>query len=143
METLQSSPRETLCCSLLTSLSDPVFTPDPDQTSPGVQTTPLIWTSEGEWRGRGRTHTCILTPDSCWSSLPPAHPSSRPLPAALYPLLILSRHYYFVAQGSLKLRAILLPQPLECWHCRMCCLCLSTPNPIDLKTKISFSLTHF
>lgn len=114
METLQSSPA-ILCRSLLTSLSDPVFTPVPDQTSPGVQTTPPIWTSEagGERKGKGEP-TLPLT--SAVSLLTPAHHGCRPLPAALYYLLILSRHYCFVAQGSVELRAVLLPQPLECWH---------------------------
>lgn len=59
METLQSPPEETLCCSLPTSLSDPVFTPVPDETNPEVQPTPPIPIGEtdGEWGGRGgRAH---------------------------------------------------------------------------------------
>lgn len=77
METLQSSPA-ILCRSLLTSLSDPVFTPVPDQTSPGVQTTPPIWTSEaGEATG---SQTAAKTKTQQLTEMATANPVTDPGP---------------------------------------------------------------
>lgn len=47
--------QELCCCSLLTSLSDPVITLIPDKTNPEIQpTTPIPnWEADGEWGGAG------------------------------------------------------------------------------------------
>lgn len=56
--------RKLCCCSLLTSVSDPVITLIPDKTNPEVQpTTPIPhWEADGEWGGAG------------WGEGPDTHP---------------------------------------------------------------------